>query len=197
MAPRKTKRKKVDVSQQWLARYHDPRAPGSLGGMQRFARAHKIPLKKAQRVLQQDLAYTLHKPRRRHFPTLPVLVGGLDDQWVADLVEVQPLAKHNRGIRYLLTVLDVLSKYAWVQPLKAKTGVAFNKILKQGRQPNRLQTDRGTEFYNRTFQRWLKDHGIDHFSTEGGCQSGGSGTVQPYVERTIVPLFYDSQHLTV
>ena len=107
----------------------------------------KFPLKKAQRVLERDLAYTSHKPRRRRFPTLPVIVGGLDDQWVADLVEVQPLAKYNRGIRYLLMVLDVLSKYAWVQPLKAKTGVAlvkaFDKILKQGRKPNRLQTDRG------------------------------------------------------
>ena len=113
------------LSEQWLSRYHDPRAEGSLGGVQRFARAHKIPLKKAQRVLQRDLAYTLHKPRRRHFTTLPVIVGGLDDQWVADLVEVQPLAKYNRGIRYLLMVLDVLSKYAWLQPLKAKTGVAL------------------------------------------------------------------------
>ena len=78
--------------------------------------------------------------------------------------------KYTRGIRYLLMVLDVLSKYAWVQPLKVKTGVtlvkAFDKILKQGRKPNHLQTDRGTEFYNRTFQRWVKDHGIDHFSTE-------------------------------
>ena len=90
---------------------------------------------------------------------------------MADLVEVQPLAKYNQGIRYLLTVLDVLSKYAWVQPLKAKTGVAlvkaFNKILKQGRQPNHLQTDRGTEFYNRTFQRWLKDRGVNHFPPRG------------------------------
>ena len=80
MAPRKTKRKKLDVSQQWLAHYHDPRAPGSLGGVQRFARAHQLPLKKAQCVLERDLAYTLHKPRRRCFPTLPVIVGGLDDQ---------------------------------------------------------------------------------------------------------------------
>ena len=136
-----SKDKKLDVSQQWLARYHDPRAPSSLGGVQRFARAHQIPLKKAQRVLERDLAYMLHKPRRRRFPTVPVIVGGLDDQWVADLVEVQPLAKYNRGIRYLLTVLDVLSKYAWVQPLKTKTGMAlvqaFGKILKQGRRPNR------------------------------------------------------------
>ena len=172
MAPRK----KNDVSQQWLSRYHDPRAPGSLGGVQRFAKAHQIPLKKVQRVLERDLAYTLHKPRRRRFPTVPVIVGGLDDQWVADSVEVQPLAKYNRGIRYLLTVLDVLSKYAWVQQLKAKIGVAlvhaFDKILKQGRrQPNRLQTDRGKEFYNRTFQRWLDEQGIQHFSNEGDAKA--------------------------
>ena len=171
MAPRKKK-----VSQPWLNRYHDPRAPGSLGGVQRFAKAHRLPLKKAQWVLERDLAYTLHKPPRRRFPTVPVIVGGLDDQWVADLVEVQPLAKYNRGIRYLLMVLDVLSKYAWVQPLKDKTGVAlvhaFDKILKQGRRhPNRLQTDRGKEFYNRTFQRWLDEQGIQHFSTEGDAKA--------------------------
>jgi len=84
-----------------------------------------------------------------------VIVGGLDDQWVADPLELQLLSKYNRGIRYLLMVLGVLSKYAWVQPLKAKTGVAlvkaFDKILKHGRKPNRLQTDRGTGFYNVRF----------------------------------------------
>ena len=54
MAPRK-KKKKID----WLARYHDRKAPGSLGGVQRFGRAHKIPLKNAKDLLQQDLGYTL------------------------------------------------------------------------------------------------------------------------------------------
>ena len=174
MAPRK--KNKRDVSQAWLSRYHDPRAPGSLGGVQRFAKAHRLPLHKPRRRRFPTVpAYTLHKPRRRRFPTVPVIVGGLDDQWVADLVEVQPLAKYNRGIRYLLTVLDVLSKYAWVQPLKAKTGVAlvraFDKILKRRRHPNRLQTDRGKEFYNRTFQRWLDKQGIEHFSTEGDAKA--------------------------
>ena len=150
----------------------------SVGGVPRFARAHQIPLKQAQRVLERDLAYTLHKPRRRRFPTLPVIVGGLDDQCVADLVEVQPLAEYNRGIHYLLKVLDVLSKYAWVQPLKAKTGVAlvkaFNKILRQGRQPNRLRTDRVLQPYVSTLGQgsW---HGS--FFHRRGCQSRGGGTV--------------------
>jgi len=76
MPERMAPRKKNNVSQQWLSRYHDPRAPGSLGVVQRFAKAHQIPLKKVQRVLERDLAYTLHKPRRRRFPTVPVIVGG-------------------------------------------------------------------------------------------------------------------------
>jgi len=77
-----------------------------------------------------------------------------------------------------------------VQPLKAKTGVAlvkaFDKILKQGRNPNRLQTDRGKEFYNRTFQRWVKDHGIDHFSTEGDAKA----TVVERFNRTLKERLY-------
>ena len=95
------KKTKVNVSDKWLSKYHDVHTQASLGGVNRFAKAHKLPLKKAQHILEQDLAYTLHKPRRRRFPTLPVIVGGLDDQWVTDLVEVQPLAKYNRGVRYL------------------------------------------------------------------------------------------------
>ena len=174
MAPRK-KKTRVNVATKWLSKYHDVRTRASLGGVRRFAKAHKLPLKKAQRILEQDLAYTLHKPRRRRFPTLPVIVGGLDDRWVVDLVEVQPLAKYNRGVRYLMTMVDALSKYAWVQPLKAKTGVAvvqaFDKILRQGRRPNRLQTHRGKEFYNRTFQQWVQKHGIHHFSTYGDAKA--------------------------
>ena len=53
-----------------------------------------------------------------------MLVFGIDKQWAADLIEVINKAKYNRGYRYLLTVVDVLSKRAWVQPVKSKTGIA-------------------------------------------------------------------------
>ena len=109
-------------------------------------------MKRAQNLLRKDLAYTLHRPRRRRgFPTLPVMVMSRDDQWAADLVKTQNIAKENKGIRYLLTVIDILSKYAWVERLKDKKGPtiveAFNNILKDGRKPLKLQTDKGKEFY--------------------------------------------------
>ena len=91
--------------------------------------------------LEADLGYMLHKPTRQRFRTLPVLVFAIDELWVADLIEVGNIAKSNQGYRYLLTVVDVLSKYAWVEPIKSKTGkdvtAAFEKILKRsdGRTP--------------------------------------------------------------
>jgi len=58
--------------------YADPAQPGSLGGIAKFAKAHKIPLSQAKEQLQQLLSYTLHKPRRRRFPTLPTLVFSIN-----------------------------------------------------------------------------------------------------------------------
>ena len=52
---------------------------------------------KARQVLETMLSYTLHKPRRRHFPTLPVMAFKVDQQWVMDLMDVQKLAKWNKG----------------------------------------------------------------------------------------------------
>ena len=99
-----------------------------------------------------------------------------DQQWVADLVEMQKVSRYNNGIRYLLTVIDVLSKYAWVVPLKNKTGKevvkVFERILKTSqRKPQNLQTDKGKEFYNGLMQQWLKKEGIYHFSTEGDAKA--------------------------
>ena len=110
-----------------------------------------------------------------------MLVFGIDEQWVADLIDVGNIAKYNRGYRYLLKVEDVLSKYAWVEPVKSETGkdvtAAFEKILKRSGKgvPCRLQTDDGKEFYNRTFQALMKRKGIHHFSTGGDTKASVVG----------------------
>ena len=172
---KKKKSKKPISTSTLLSRYRDPLKAGSLGGITRFAKANKISIRRAREVLQRDLGYSLHKPRRRRFPTLPVMVYGIDEQWTADLIEVINIAKYNRGYRYLLTVVDVFSKHAWVQPVKTKTGKAVTeamaKILKGGRKPINLQTDDGKEFYNKTFQELMKQKDIRHFSTSGDTKA--------------------------
>ena len=77
-------------------------------------------------------------------------MAGLDDHWEADLVDVHGPTKYN-NFKFLLTVIDSLSKYAFVIPLKDKTGIsivkAFTKIFKV-RQPRKLRTDSRKEFLN-------------------------------------------------
>jgi transposase InsO family protein len=96
-------------------------------------------------------------------------VYGIDHQWQADLMDLGKLASYNKGFKYLLTCIDVLSRYAWVVPLKDKTAnalkEAFRVIFKSGWRPIRLQTDKGTEFTNRVFQKFLKENDAHFFTT--------------------------------
>ena len=88
---------------------------------------------------------------------------------------MQQYRQQIRGVRYLLTVIDVLSKYTWVRPIKHKTGAellkAFESIVAEGRCLQMLQTDKGKEFYNGTLQRWLTKERIHHFSTLGDAKA--------------------------
>ena len=99
-----------------------------------------------------------------------MVVYGIDHQWQADLVDMGKLASYNKGFKYLLTCIDVLSHYPWVVPLKDKTGKNLKEaceiIFKLGRQPIRLQTDRGTEFTNRVFPKFRKENNVNFFTTD-------------------------------
>jgi len=89
---------------------------------------------------------------RKKFSKRRVIVTGIDKIWAADLVDVQAFSKDNDGVRYLLTVIDVFSKYGWMLPLKSKTGVEVASALKvifKERKPGFLWTDKGLDFLNR------------------------------------------------
>ena len=104
-----------------------------------------------------------HKPIIRKFEKRKVHATFKDNIWDADLADMQLLSKHNKEIRFLLCVIDIFSKYAWVVPLKDKKSVsiatAFQSILKQShRKPNKIWVDKGSELYNASFKKWLRDN---------------------------------------
>ena len=84
-------------------------------------------------------------------------------------------SRFNTGYKYLLTCVDIFSKYVWVVPLKTKQGQelvkAFQTILSSGREPNKLQTDQGTEFLNRVLQKFLRENNIDFFTVNSGLKA--------------------------
>ena len=79
---------------------------------------------------------------------------------------MQQLSKYNKGFKYLLYAIDLLSKYAWVIPLKDKKGTsivnAFKKIISEGqRKPNKIWVDQGSEFYSQSLKDLLKMNNIE------------------------------------
>ena len=98
-----------------------------------------------------DLAEELHKPIIRKFLKRMVCSGFKGSIWGADVADMQLISKFNKGFRFLLCVIYIFSKYAWVAPLKDKKGViitnAFQKILKESnRKPKKIWVDKGREF---------------------------------------------------
>ena len=82
---------------------------------------------------------------------------------------MQLISKFDKEFRFLSCIIDIFSKYAWVVPLKDKKGIsivdAFQKILdKSEGKPNKIWVDKGSEFYNNSFKKWLKDNDIEMYS---------------------------------
>ena len=155
--------------------YYNPKRTGGFGGVERLYRDvkkdGKYDISRAQLkkwLMKQD-TYTLHKPARRHYRRNRVIVGGIDELWQMDLADMQPVSTDNDGYRYLLVCIDVFSKFLWVIPLKTKTGpalvTAFKVILESGRKPQKIQTDQGTEFFNKHFKALMKEEEIQLYNT--------------------------------
>jgi hypothetical protein len=151
--------------------YYDPNLSGSFGGVQKLfaiAKFHDYSEKEVREWLATQDTYSLHKPVRWHFSRNRTLVSKIDDVWQMDLVDMQAFKRDNSGYGYLLTCIDIFSKFAWAIPIQRKTSgdiaKAFNKIIEK-RKPIKIQTDKGTEFLNKSFQQLLSAKGIGFYTT--------------------------------
>jgi len=110
---------------------------GLVGNMIKAKANLGLGLKKTRKKSKwtDELAEELHKPVTRKFLRRKVYVNGIDKIWAADLVDVQAFSKYNKGVKYLLTAIDIFSKYGWMIYLKNKTGTevasALQKVFKK------------------------------------------------------------------
>jgi len=151
--------------------YTTPSLAGSFGAAQSLKRHTKrATLDDAKRYLVARDAYTLNRQRRVRFPRRKTCWKGIADLYQADLADLTNISSYNVKYRFLLTVIDVFSKKAWVEPLLSKSADrvtdAFDKVLSSAPKCAMLQTDRGTEFLNDKFQSILRRHGIHFYTSE-------------------------------
>jgi hypothetical protein len=146
--------------------YYEASNPGSFGGVRSLARYSGMPVKTATRWLETQDPYTLHKPIVKKFPRRKTFAKGINDLFQADLADVRNLVPYNDGYSYILTCIDVFSRFAFAVPIKNKRGVTvaagFEEIFME-RVPNMLQTDRGLEFLNAQVQDVFRKHKVHHY----------------------------------
>ena len=176
------------MSQDWKnyveSIYYNPKHPASYSGLEKLYKVIKqegkftISRKQLRQWLKSQETYTLHRSVRHNFPRSRVMVTSKDQQWDADLADMQALSKSNKGVRYILVMIDILSRFVWTYPLKSKTGgevvKAMQAIFAQGRKPKSIRTDKGTEFTNAAVQKYLKGLGVNHFVTQNEKKSNFS-----------------------
>ena len=110
----------------------------------------------------EQLAEELHKPVRsmQDCKSVQVYERFNNNIWAAGLAEMGSLSSKNKNVKYLLCVIDIFTKYAWLKPLRDKKGNtvlnAFIEIVnKSNRKPNKLWVNQGSGFYNNLMEKWL------------------------------------------
>lgn len=116
----------------------------------------------------------IHRYAPKNFLRRKYTMYGIADTLQADLIEMQPYKRENRGHRYILIVIDVFTKMAYAEPLLDKTGPEvtrameriIQKVMRQHQYSkiNNLQTDDGKEFFNRSMKQLLEKYEINHYS---------------------------------
>ena len=124
---------------------------------------------KNENISTKELAEELHKPNIRKFNKRKVHSPFIDNIWGADLADMRLISKCSKGFSFLLCVIDVYSKYAWVIPLKDKKEItitnAFQNILDESNhKPNKIWVDKDSEFYNRSMKSWLEKNTTEMYS---------------------------------
>ena len=125
---------------------------------------------------QQQLAKEVFSPQITKIRRERIIPLYKDETWSADLIDKSSLSKYNNNYKFILTVIDIFTKYAWAIPLKNKSGLSITNGFKivlsehpQGgsepRKPEKLWVDRGSEIYNKTFKSLLKEYETKLYST--------------------------------
>ena len=154
--------------------YYDPNNPASFGGVEKLYNQALLDNMKISKLgikkwLQSQDAYTLHKKLNRKLQKYRrVWVHHADEQWQADLIDMKSTSTKNKNYKWILSVIDCFSKFAWAIPLKNKSGPEVAEALKKifnSRKPEKLQTDEGLEFRNKYFYELMKENNIKYFNS--------------------------------
>ena len=154
--------------------YYDPTHPAAYGGVEKLYRAVRkdgkfvLSRNKISQWLHKQEDFAVHKEEKTKFRRRRVVAPFVDYQWDVDTADMRRY--DDRGYKYFLLAIDIMSKYVWTVALRTKTAgeivKAFQTIFKDGRKPTRIRTDKGSEYVNKNVRKFLKGEKVIHFVTQ-------------------------------
>lgn len=181
--------------------YFNPKHPASFSGPRIFYKTlkkegKKVTFSQINFFLQKQDVYTFHRDSRKPYRRNKIIVNGIDHEWEADLIDMSINSKDNKGVQFILLVVDIFSRYLFLQPLKSKKASdvieAFKLIFKK-RKPYYLRTDKGSEFTSNLSKAFFKDNDIVHFVTHNVTKSCYAERLVKTIKRKIVRYFSKTQ----
>lgn len=116
--------------------------------------------------VRAGIAKELHKKSRINYPRRYVELKGMHDLYQADLVDLSSFSNLNKGYKFIITIIDCFTKFAFAFPLKSKRAIEIKNVLEpifEKYPMKHFQTDQGTEFFNSSVSALLKRFGINHY----------------------------------
>ena len=125
---------------------------------------------------KKEFAKEILSPVIKKFQRFQIQTHYKDECWSIDLIDRSSLSKYNKNYKFIFTIIDNHTKYAWAIPIKDKTGksttTAFKSLIEKAkRKPDKIWSDRGKEFYNKTFLDFLKEQNIHIYSTQSDLKA--------------------------
>ena len=122
-----------------------------------------------QQTIKLYVGELYSKKSRKNYPTNKIDVYHIDDIWNLDILDLKDYGEENNtGYRYVSVVIDNFSKFGWTTPLKKKNGQKTKSseitLRNSKRKPNLLECDRGKEFYNKIFQKFVNKNKFKVYS---------------------------------
>ena len=173
-----------------IENYKNPQHPTSFGGINKLQKFYGISQTEARKILSGISSYTLHREGKKPHKRNPFFVYVLRQQIQMDLIEVGNIAAGNDGIRYILTAIDIFSKFLVCVPMKRKTAAESLRAVRImvnsfNPKPEAIMSDNGQEFMNASVQNYLRDQGIKHFTPENDLKCVVVERVNKTIQRRI------------
>jgi Tfp pilus assembly major pilin PilA len=168
--------------------YYNTQNPAAFSGLNKLSQQIKKEKKytftqnEIKRWLQSQEVHTTNVLPKRKFSRNQVIAPYLNYQFDIDTASFHKFADKNDKYGYFILAIDIMSRYVWTRAIKTpsanETAKALETIFEEGRVPEKVRTDKGTEFTNSSLKRLYKKYKIKHFVTQNELKSN-------YAERTI------------